>query len=46
MAQDHLVGNMPTEKLISYFTTYKALPDSIDVLAFESAFNHSHKIFV
>ena len=46
MAQDHLVGNMPTEKLISYLTTYKALPDSIDVLAFESAFNQSHKIFI
>ena len=46
MAQDELVGNMPTEKLISYFTQKHMLPKSMDVLAFESAYNHSHKIFV
>jgi len=46
MAQDQMVGNMPTEKLISYLTTHKALPDSIDVLAFESAYNASHSVFI
>ena len=46
MAQDQLIGNMPTEKLISYFTTYNILPEAIDILAFESAYNHSHKIFI
>ncbi|MDA8644373.1 hydroxymethylglutaryl-CoA lyase [Flavobacteriaceae bacterium] len=46
MAQDQLIGNMPTEKLISYLTTYNKLPQSFDVLAFESAYNHSHKIFI
>lgn len=46
MAQDQLVGNMPTEKLISYLTTYNVLPETVDVLAFESAFNLSHKIFI
>ena len=46
MAQDKLVGNMPTEKLISYLTSQNNLPDSLDVLAFESAYNHSHKIFI
>lgn len=46
MAQDKLVGNMPTEKVISYFATYKMLPHEIDVLAFESAYNFSHQIFL
>ena len=45
MAQDALVGNMPMEKLISYFTTQNKLPPEIDVLAFESAYNFSHNIF-
>ena len=46
MAQDALVGNMPMEKLISYFTSYKMLPKQLDVLAFESAYNFSHRIFL
>ena len=46
MAQDALVGNMPMEKLISYFTSYKILPKQLDVLAFESAYNFSHRIFL
>jgi hydroxymethylglutaryl-CoA lyase len=45
MAQDALVGNMPMEKLISYFTSLKTLPKELDVLAFESAYNFSHRIF-
>jgi len=46
MAQDAFVGNMPMEKLISYFTSYKILPKQLDVLAFESAYNFSHRIFL
>ena len=43
MAQDELVGNMPTEKLISYFTALKK-PLGLDVLAFESAYNEFNSI--
>ena len=46
MAHDELVGNIPMEKLISFFTSQKELPPSLDVLAFESAYNFSHKIFI
>jgi len=46
MAQDALVGNMPMEKLISYFTSYKILSKQLDVLAFESAYNFSNRIFL
>ena len=45
MSQNKLTGNIPTEKLISYFTSLKKLPESIDVLAFESAYNYSQKLF-
>jgi hydroxymethylglutaryl-CoA lyase len=45
MVQNKLIGNIPTEKLISYFTSLKKLPESIDVLAFESAYNYSQKLF-
>jgi hydroxymethylglutaryl-CoA lyase len=45
MAQNKLIGNVPTEKLISYFTSLKKLPKSTDVLAFESAYNYSQKLF-
>jgi hydroxymethylglutaryl-CoA lyase len=43
MAKDELVGNMPTEKLLSYFTSKKL--NTLDALAFESAFNEATKIF-
>ena len=43
MAQDELVGNMPTEKLISYFTALKK-PLGLDLLAFESAYNEFNSI--
>ena len=46
MAQNALVGNMPMEKLISFFTAQQMLPKQLDVLAFESAYNSSHRIFV
>jgi len=44
MAKDELTGNMPTEKLISYFTSKKK-NTNINVLSFESAYNESFKIF-
>ncbi len=45
MAQDKLVGNMPSEKLISFFTSRKSLPKNLNLLSFESSYNFSHKIF-
>ena len=43
MAKDELTGNMPTEKLLSYFTSKKY--NNLDALSFESAFNEATKIF-
>ena len=43
MAKDELTGNMPTEKLLSYFTSNKA--NSLNALSFESAYNEASKIF-
>lgn len=43
MAKDELTGNMPTEKLLSYFTTKKCNP--LNALSFESAYNEATKIF-
>lgn len=43
MAKDELTGNMPTEKLLSYFTTQKKNP--LNALSFESAHNEASKIF-
>jgi len=43
MAKDELTGNMPTEKLLSYFTSKKL--NSLNALSFESAFNEATKIF-
>ena len=44
MAKDELTGNMPTEKLFSYFQQQKALT-GIKVMNFESAYNEALKIF-
>src|SRR5690606_15856096 len=44
MAADALTGNMPTEKLISYFTTAKAV-FQVGAMSFESAYNEAIKIF-
>ncbi len=44
MAKDELVGNMPTEKMVSYFTTQKA-HHNIDVFRFESTYNEASKLF-
>lgn len=44
MAKDELTGNMPTEKLLSYFTTEKA-DSGLHAMSFESAYNEATKIF-
>ena len=44
MAKDDLTGNMPTEKLLSYFTTQKATTNT-SPMSFESAYNEATKIF-
>lgn len=43
MAKDELVGNMPTEKLITFAEEYK-IPTGINILAFESAYNKALQI--
>jgi hydroxymethylglutaryl-CoA lyase len=44
MAKDQLTGNMPTEKLLSYFTAQNTF-HSLNALSFESAYNEATKIF-
>lgn len=44
MAKDDLVGNMPTEKLVS-FTQEKKIETGINTLAFESAYNKAIDTF-
>lgn len=44
MAKDELTGNMPTEKMLSYFTAIKA-DSNINTMSFESAHNEAAKIF-
>lgn len=44
MAKDDLTGNMPTEKMLSYFTAQKA-PTETSPMSFESAYNEATKIF-
>jgi hydroxymethylglutaryl-CoA lyase len=44
MAKDELTGNMPTEKLLSYFTAEKA-STGINSLRFETAYNEAMRIF-
>ena len=43
MAKDDLTGNMPTEKMFSYFTKQKA--HDLNAMPFESAYNEATKIF-
>ena len=45
MAKDELTGNMPTEKLISYFASVKAT-DNINTMSFESSYNEASKVFL
>ncbi len=44
MAKDELTGNMPTEKMLSYFTTVKA-DTSVKPMSFEASFNKASDIF-
>lgn len=44
MAKDDLTGNMPTEKMLSYFTAAKA-DTNLSPMSFESAYNEALKIF-
>lgn len=45
MAKDELTGNMPTEKMLSYFSAVKA-ETGIRTMSFESAHNEASKIFL
>ena len=45
MAKDELTGNMPTEKILSYFTSKKA-ETGIKPMSFESAHNEASRIFL
>lgn len=44
MAKDELTGNMPTEKMLSYFTAEK-VDCNINPMSFESSHNEATKIF-
>ena len=44
MAKDELTGNMPTEKVVSYFTSKKAATN-VKMGSFESSYNEALKIF-
>jgi hydroxymethylglutaryl-CoA lyase len=44
MAKDDLTGNMPTEKLLSYFTA-KKVATNCSAMSFESSYNEALKIF-
>ncbi len=44
MAKDDLTGNMPTEKMLSYFTANK-VKTNLSGMSFESAYNEALKIF-
>ena len=45
MAKDELTGNMPTEKLLSYFTTQK-VETNLKPMSFESAYNKALEVFL
>ncbi len=44
MAKDDLTGNMPTEKMLSYFTAEKANTNT-SPMSFESSYNEASKLF-
>jgi len=44
MAKDELTGNMPTEKMLSYFTA-KKVETNINWMVFEAAYNKSSALF-
>jgi len=43
-AQDQLVGNIPTEQLLNFLSHHK-INHSLDLLAFESAYNQAKNVF-
>lgn len=45
MAKDDLTGNMPTEKMLSYFTQQKAHTNT-SPMSFESAYNEASNLFL
>ena len=45
MAKDELVGNLPTEKLLSYFNQNR-IPVNINPTAFENAYNEAQRVFL
>jgi len=45
MAKDELVGNLPTEKLLTYLAQNK-IPNSINTTAFENAYNEAQRVFL
>ncbi len=44
MAKDELTGNMPTEKMLSFFTSHQ-VETGVRWLAFEAAFNKASELF-
>ena len=44
MAKDDLTGNMPTEKILSYFAAEK-VNTNVNSISFETAYNEASKIF-
>ncbi len=44
MAKDELTGNMPTEKMLSYFTSQK-VDSGVNWMVFEAAFNKASDLF-
>jgi hydroxymethylglutaryl-CoA lyase len=44
MAKDELTGNMPTEKMLSYFTSEK-VNTNVNWMTFEAAFNKATELF-
>jgi hydroxymethylglutaryl-CoA lyase len=44
MAKDELTGNMPSEKMLSYFNSKKS-DSNIKMTSFESAYNEASKVF-
>lgn len=44
MAKDELTGNMPTEKMLSYFTAIKA-ETNVNWMVFEAAYNKATELF-
>ena len=45
MAKDELVGNLPTEKLLTYFARHQ-IETGLNTTAFENAYNEAQRIFL